>query len=297
MSILAKIPELICPQCHGQLEEKERENLHCTVCDKVYPIKNGIPHLLDHGAKALAEEIAVQDRVAIEYQQKRYNNPYSNRYHQWWTKEMLRGLDLTGRILDNGCGVGLLDGFVPKEKLVGFDISSEMLACAADYVPKLVLGNSQVQPFADNSFDLVICRSLLHHLQEPQKAVAEISRILMQGGHVTLADTNTSLLSYLPRIIAKHGEHFSEDHKNMSFSKIRKLLDPYFKITDIRYFGYVAYPLVGFPDLVKVFQSFPFKELSYKLLMGIDELLAHTPLLKTQSWGIIVKAVKKRSSL
>jgi len=27
--------------------------------------------------------------------------------------------------------------------------------------------------------------------------------------------------------------------------------------------------------------------------MGIDELLAHTALLKTQSWGIIVKAVKK----
>ena len=293
MSVLAKIPNLICPQCRGQLSEKKNESLSCTACNKVYPINNGIPYLLDDGVKALAEEIAVQDRVAIEYEQKRYNNPYSNRYHQWWTEEMLKDLDLTGRVLDNGCGVGLLEGFVPKETLVGFDISSEMLSCAAGHVPNLVLGNSQAQPFADNSFDLVVCRSLLHHLREPQKAVAEIGRILTPEGHVTLADTNTSLLSYVPRIIAKHGEHFSEDHENMSLFKIKKLLDPYFTITDIKYFGYIAYPLVGFPDLVKVFQYFPFKELSYKLLMDIDEMLTHIPLLKTQSWGIIVKAVKK----
>ncbi len=295
MSLLTKIPELICPQCHGQLDEKEGVNLHCIACGKVYPILNGIPHLLDDSVKALAEEIAVQDRVAIEYEQKRYNNPYSNRYHRWWTKEMLKGIDLSGtrRILDNGCGVGLLDGFIAQEKLIGFDISSEMLANASDHVPNLVLGNSQVQPFADHSFDLVVCRSLLHHLQKPEKAIEEISRILTQGGLLTLADTNTSLLSYLPRIIAKHGEHFSEDHANMSLSKIKMILDPYFTITDIRYFGYIAYPLIGFPDLVKVFQYFPFKNLSYKLLMGLDELLAHTPLLKTQSWGIIVKAIKK----
>lgn len=293
MYILNKIPELICPECRGRFEEKENESLRCIDCGKVYPITNNIPILLDESAKTLAEEIAVQDHVAIEYEQKRYNNPFSKRYHKWWTEEMLRDLVLTGRVLDNGCGVGLLDDFVPRENLVGFDISSEMLACAADHVSNLVLGNSQVQPFADDSFDLVVCRSLLHHLQTPQKAVSEISRILKPGGYVTLADTNTSLLSYVPRIIAKKGEHFSEDHENMSLPKIRNILHPYFIIIDIRYFGYIAYPIVGFPDLVKVFQYFPLKELSYKLLMGIDELLAHTPLLKTQSWGLIVKARKR----
>lgn len=292
MSVLKKIPSLVCPQCRGKLSEKENEILCCTVCDKKYPIINGIPHLLDDGVKALAEEIAVQDRVAIEYEQKRYRDPYSNRYHHWWTYEMLRDLNLTGRVLDNGCGVGLLDDYVLKEKLVSFDISSEMLANASSHTSNLVLGNSQMLPFADSSFDLVVCRSLLHHLQKPQQAVEEISRVLSPGGQLTLADTNTSLLSYLPRIIAKRGDHFSDDHENMSLSKIKTIVDPFFSITEIRYFGYIAYPLIGFPDLVKVFQIVPFKEISYKLLMGVDELLAHTPLLKTQSWGIIVKAIK-----
>lgn len=293
MSVLSRIPGLICPHCRGQLSEKEDENLCCTACDRLYPIQNGIPNLLDDSVKALAEEIAVQDRVAIEYEQKRYRDPYSNRYHQWWTETMLQGLNLTGRVLDNGCGVGLLGDYVLQHKLVGLDISSEMLASASDHVPNLVLGNSQVLPFTDNSFDLVVSRSLLHHLQKPEIAVAEIHRVLAPGGQLTLADTNTSLLSYLPRIIAKHGDHFSEDHENMSRAKIQTILDPYFTVTHIRYFGYIAYPLVGFPDLVKVFQAVPFKETVYKILMGLDELLAHTPLLKTQSWGIIVKAVKK----
>lgn len=293
MSVLARIPSLICPICHGQLTEEENESLCCTSCNKAYPIKNGIPNLLDDDVKDLAEEIAVQDRVAIEYEQKRYRNPYSSRYHRWWTEEMLQDLNLTGRVLDNGCGVGLLCDYVLKKKLVGFDISSEMLMNASGHVPNLVLGNSQVLPFAENSFDLVVCRSLLHHLQKPKKAVSEISRVLAQGGQLTLADTNTSLLSYLPRIIAKHGEHFSEDHENMSLRKIKTLLDPYFSIISVRYFGYIAYPLIGFPDLVKAFRLFPFKELSYRLLMGIDGLLSRTPMLKSQSWGIIVKAEKK----
>jgi uncharacterized protein YbaR (Trm112 family) len=84
MSVLSNIPGLVCPECHGQLAESKPESqLLCKSCNRTYPIKGGIPHLLDDGVKALAEEIAVQDRVAIEYEQKRYNTPHSNRYHQW----------------------------------------------------------------------------------------------------------------------------------------------------------------------------------------------------------------------
>lgn len=292
MSILSNIPEIVCPQCRGKLKE-ERAGLNCGKCEKMYPIKDGIPHLLDDSVKDLVEEISVQDKVAIEYEKKRYNYEFSNRYHQWWAKEMLTGIDVGGRVLDNGCGVGLFDGFISRDRLVGIDISTVMLSCAAERCKNLVLGNSQALPFEDNSFDLVICRSLLHHLREPKIAVAEISRTLRKGGYVSLADTNTSLLSHIPRLIAKHGSHFSEDHKNMSASIIKELLEPYLEITEIKYFGYVAYPLIGFPDIVSVYRYFPYKNLFYKLLMGIDEMISHLLMLKKQSWGIIVKARKQ----
>ena len=293
MSLLERIPELICPQCHGQFIENGESSLECVLCHKEYPIISGIPHLLDDDATELSGEILVQDRVAVEYEKLRYHDQFSSRYHRWWTSEMLKNLDLTGRILDNGCGIGLLDSFVENDRLVGFDISSVMLSYASAHVSNLVLGNCQALPFADSSFDLVICRSLLHHLQEPQKAVSEISRILVPRGKITLADTNTSMLSYLPRVIAKRGEHFSEDHKNMSLSYLKEIIEPCFKIIDFKYFGYVAYPIIGFPDLVKVFQYLPFKKTFYHLLMAIDRLLSHTPILSKQSWGIIIKAEKR----
>lgn len=292
MCVLNRLPNLICPQCHGRLKEKTNQ-LTCIECNEVYPIKNDIPHMLDDGVEALAKEIAVQDRVAVEYEKMRYRDPYSSRYHHWWTSEMLKGLNVSGHVLDNGCGVGLLDGFITKNNLVGFDISSEMLLRASAYFPNLVLGNSQMLPFEDESFDLVICRSLLHHLQNPQTAVSEISRVLTRKGCITVADTNTSLLSYIPRILVKNGEHFSEDHKNMSLVQLKKIFEPHFLIFEIQYFGYIAYPLVGFPDLLNIFTYFPSKEFFFKALMGIDLLLAKLPIIRTQSWGIMIRAIKR----
>jgi ubiquinone/menaquinone biosynthesis C-methylase UbiE len=248
--------------------------------------------MLDDSVFGLATEIAVQDKVAIEYEQKRYNNKYSSQYHQWWTQEMLAGLNVAGRVLDNGCGVGLLSDYVAKDRIIGFDISSEMLKRASISYSHVVLGNSQLLPFKKKSFDLVVCRSLLHHLQNPGVAVSEMARVLDDNAEFVLADTNTSVLSCLPRIIAKHGEHFSEDHENMSFSKLKRILEPYFKITEAKYFGYIAYPLIGFPDLVSIFQFFPCKTACYNTLMKIDNVLSMLPFLKTQSWGIIIKGKK-----
>jgi uncharacterized protein YbaR (Trm112 family) len=36
---------LVCPVDHGKLE-LEGTQLHCTVCDRNYPIENGIPNML-----------------------------------------------------------------------------------------------------------------------------------------------------------------------------------------------------------------------------------------------------------
>lgn len=252
------------------------------------------PFLCDQASRKLAEEIAVQDRVAIEYEMKRYKDAYSKRYHDWWTQQMIAGLDLTGRILDNGCGTGLLSEFASQENLVGIDISTEMLKMAKKRgYRNLARGNSMDLPFRQESFDSIVCRSLLHHLPDRAKAVEEISRVLKPGGTAVFADTNKSILSSLPRKIANRGEHFSEDHANLGRKEITGLLEEKFSITRIQFFGYVAYPLIAFPDLVKVFRFFPLKNVCYSLLMGMDYVLSRTPLFKTQSWGIIVFARKK----
>jgi len=42
---------------------------------------------------------------------------------------------------------------------------------------KLVCGDALDLPFADNSFDLVFCANLLHHLDEPRMAIREMTRV------------------------------------------------------------------------------------------------------------------------
>ncbi len=287
------LSELVCPECLGELEENA--GFTCRSCHARYDVDSeNIPSLCDQTSRKLAEEIAVQDRVAIEYEMKRYKDVYSKRYHDWWTQQMIADLDLTGRILDNGCGTGLLSEFAPQENLVGIDISTVMLKMAKNRgYSNLVRGNSMALPFRQNSFDSVVCRSLLHHLPDRVKAVVEISRVLKPSGTAVFSDTNKSVLSSLPRKMANRGEHFSEDHANLGCKDITGLLAEKFSITRIQYFGYVAYPLIAFPDLFNFFCYFPMKNICYPLLIELDSFLSKTPLLKTQSWGIIVSARKK----
>jgi len=291
MDVLSRITELACPECKGPLEGNEK--LYCKKCDVSYEIEDGIAQMVRGDMVGFAKEIAVQDKVAIEYEQKRYQVDYAQKYHDWWTDQMLKRVNLSGRILDNGCGIGLLYEKIEAEKIVGLDLSSEMLRHARKFSDQLVLGNSQQLPFKDNSFDLVFCRSLLHHLPDPELAVKEIARVLKPGGEVVLVDTNASILSLLPRKIANKGEHFSEEHQNLSRKKLESLLGPYFEVDDVAYFGYIAYPLLGFPDLVSVFKYVPFKPFFASILMGIDKVLSCLPLIRSQSWAILIKATVK----
>ena len=294
MSIVDRIPEIACPECKGELEEDD--NLRCLGCGKVYEIRDGIPCMLGDDMKPLAEEIAVQDNVACEYEQKRYQYPYAKRYHDWWTDQMLSRVRTDGRILDNGCGTGILFDKLARGQVVGLDISSKMLGCAAKHSDQLILGNSQKLPLKDNSFDVVFCRSLLHHLPEPELGVKEISRVLRPQGEAVFADTNSSLLSRLPRIIAGHGRHFSKEHTNLKRREIERMLKPYFEIQEVAYFGYIAYPLLGFPDILKLFRFVPFKSVAEPVLMSIDKAISRIPVLRTQSWGILVKVLNRDTS-
>ena len=270
--------------------------MRCMECGTDFEVRGGVPHMLSGDMKAFAEEIAVQDRVAGEYELKRYKDPYAKRYHDWWTDQMLSRVRTDGRILDNGCGTGLLLDKVAADRVVELDISSEMLKLASRGSDQLILGNSQELPLKGGSFDVVFCRSLLHHLPEPERAIREMDRVLRPGGEAVFVDTNSSLISTLPRIVANRGEHFSEEHKNLNRRMIEALMKPYFDVDDVMYFGYAAYPLLGFPDILPLFKFVPFKRVAEPMLMLIDGILSKLPLVRTQSWGILVKGTKYSDS-
>jgi ubiquinone/menaquinone biosynthesis C-methylase UbiE len=238
-------------------------------------------------------EIQVQDNVSEDYEHIRYVNAYSVMYQNSWFKTMTLLIDQKGLILDNGCGIGNLVELLPKNDIIGLDISKGMLTKAKERMNTLVNGDSQRLPFKDETFDVIVCRSLLHHLPNPKEGVSEMYRALKKSGEVIISEPIQSILSKIPRKLVKGSKHFSEIHKDFKKIELISIISDKFRIEEIRHVGYIAYPLLGFPDVVDLFRYFPFKKQVASFLIDFDRLLSTIPLINTQSWGIIIKASKR----
>lgn len=243
-------------------------------------------------SRRVLTEQQVQDAVAVHYDGLRYSLPTSRRYHRLWLERMLDLADperLRGAVLDNGCGVGLiLQRLSESRRACGVDLSLGMLRRVPSSHPVLQ-GDSTRLPFQDGSFDLVLCRSLLHHLADPDAGLAEIRRVLKPGGQAVFTDTNKTLLSTLPRAIAYRGEGFSEDHRNFHRREYLAAVRRHLEVEVVEFFGFLAYPF-GFPDLMGPLARLQPPEWLFDLLLSTDRWLARTPLLKTQSWVLMVAA-------
>lgn len=101
------------------------------------------------------------------------------------------------RLLDVGCGTGHHMASLCKRgfKVAGVDGSEEMIAHARANNPNAQIERSDVDnlPFADSSFDFVLCVEVLRYLPDFTKCVNEIARVLKPGG-VCLV-TSTPLLN------------------------------------------------------------------------------------------------------
>lgn len=104
------------------------------------------------------------------------------------------------RVLDLGCGHGRHLHAVYWDKTpvlaVGVDLGHENCVIALDKFFELpppepasdlrgaVLSaaNAEILPFADNTFDRIVCSEVLEHVPDPDLVLAEISRILKPGG-------------------------------------------------------------------------------------------------------------------
>lgn len=96
-----------------------------------------------------------------------------------------------GRVLELGIGLGFNLGFYDPEKVesvTGVDPAAELRAAAeaAPRDPRLNVtvraGTAEALPFADASFDCVVCTFTLCSVQAPRQALAEARRVLRPGG-------------------------------------------------------------------------------------------------------------------
>lgn len=62
---------------------------------------------------------------------------------------------------------------------------------------EFVKGTAYALPFADDSFDVVTCQTLLIHLKNPELALREMKRVVKKGGIVICSEPNNRIQSLL----------------------------------------------------------------------------------------------------
>jgi ubiquinone/menaquinone biosynthesis C-methylase UbiE len=158
------------------------------------------------------------------------DRPHSERYFTdardyWWHADYLElllrrlGLPEAPVVLEVGVGQGHFARAVAPHLPAGFvytglDPEERSLAVArartADGVPHVgasgavdgrfdfVAGRAEALPFADGRFDLVMCQTLLIHLPDPARGLAEMVRVCRPGGVILACEPNN--LASLQRI-------------------------------------------------------------------------------------------------
>ncbi|MFH0869301.1 MAG: class I SAM-dependent methyltransferase [archaeon] len=104
---------------------------------------------------------------------------YDSRYCKIQNEKFsaLDGLDIRDKIIDLGCGTGLLADFLKPRQLFGCDISFEMLKKAKERGMIVVQADLDTLPFKKETFNSVVSFTVLQNLPAPHKALAEIKRI------------------------------------------------------------------------------------------------------------------------
>jgi SAM-dependent methyltransferase len=104
-------------------------------------------------------------------------------------------LDSGLTIADLGCGTGRVSEWLAlfAEKVIAVDSSKEMLKAARQYLDgqknvEIRAGSLEKLPIANGEADLAVMMLVLHHLPEPQRALAEAYRTLQAGGRLLILD-------------------------------------------------------------------------------------------------------------
>lgn len=117
-----------------------------------------------------------------------------------WAKRLVQtaAIQSSERVLDVGCGTGIVARTTAQTVgaqgyVAGLDRNAAMLevaeATSNGVSPKIEWrqGSAELLPYADGSFDAVLCQQALQFIEEPIQALAEMRRVLAQEGRVAIS--------------------------------------------------------------------------------------------------------------
>jgi SAM-dependent methyltransferase/uncharacterized protein YbaR (Trm112 family) len=182
---------LRCPCDRGALENHATKAvLICQSCGASFPVRDGVPVLINSSNSLFSSDQLMLDRNPAEYSSRlkkfaraifpdiSLNVAAEGNYaelRKLLLQQSSKPLVLIVGSGDVGKGLrGLLDDaeleFLETDVYLGTRVS--------------VIADGHDLPFADGSFDAVICQAVLEHVPDPYRCVSEIHRVLKPAGLV-----------------------------------------------------------------------------------------------------------------
>jgi SAM-dependent methyltransferase len=140
--------------------------------------------------------------------------PYRGLLPRWQTVDMAL-LDVREglSVLDVGCGAGYLLGKAADRAslAMGVDVDGDRLRAARDGflhadrpnrgLVEFAVADGQHLPFADASFDRIICTETLEHVEDVDQTLRELARVLRPGGRLAVSVPHFACEAILRRLI------------------------------------------------------------------------------------------------
>ena len=142
-----------------------------------------------------------------------YNKYYAGRrFHDALYRDMIRKyLEPGQRLLDAGCGryMKICRELAGVAQVVGIDLEST-LETRNQSGPFGIRGDVSRLPFSPESFHVIISRSVVEHLDDPQKVFEEFARVLRPAGWLVFdahTDAMMALTSSRPIVTGEQEGH------------------------------------------------------------------------------------------
>lgn len=304
---------LICPVCQKPLDYRTT-SLHCTGCHSNYTIQDGVPALLRNDMSDFRrQELDYWNQRFLREREKQepafFYAEDRTRNNSWGLYRFSRYVDALPRsayILEIGSGSIPVSFYYQKfysfPYVVTTDISVEAMISIKQYAEtqKLETQNRYFAvemgslPFADQSFDVVVIHSALHHAEESEAAFAQMARVLKPGGLLIVGHEPNTLNLSIIRFITKRLKvseartqvsYSVADEEDQSFTRgqLQELCQRYhIEVVELRPVWLFAGLLFGMPHFMErvLKRQWKLPSVYMRRATRIDELIARLPLIK-----------------
>lgn len=209
----------------------------------------------------------------------------STRYYQEW----LRAKPAGSQVLDYCCGDGTTSIWLAEEgfQVTGIDISDVSIENCRKFAAERELSESttfqvmdaEAMEFEDDTFDVIVCQGVLHHL-DLEQAMPELARVLKPDGEIICIEA----LAYNPliQLYRERTPHLRTDWETEHILSLESL--------DLarRYFGDVGVRFFHLASLAAVpLRNTPLFEPVLSILELVDSLILRLPAVQTQAWQMV----------